>query len=105
MSETIYESVERVTKRKVYLLDKVSGSSNPLYLGSKFIGQEVIISGVVKGTDYADAKSGLEALESECKLNEEKTILSVTGKIISLKTALKPDCAYQPFTITLGVYA
>jgi hypothetical protein len=105
MSEVIYESVERVTKRKVYLLDEVSGSSNPLYLGSKFVGQEVIISGVVKGSDYDDAKAGLETLESECKQNEEKTILNITGKIIKLKASLKPDSAYQPFTITLGVYA
>jgi len=104
MSEVIYESVERVTKRKVYLLDEVSGATNPMYLGSKFIGQEVIITGVVKGSDYDDAKTGLESLESECKLNEEKTVLSITGKIISLKTALKPGSSYQPFVITLGVY-
>lgn len=105
MSEIIYDSIERVTKRKVYLLSEVSGAGSPLYLGSKFIGQEVIITGVVKGSDYDDAKTGLETLESECKGNEEKTILGVTGKIISLKTALKPASAYQPFTITLGVYA
>ncbi|MFC1855031.1 hypothetical protein ACFL2A_00625 [Thermodesulfobacteriota bacterium] len=105
MSEVIYESVERVTKRKVYLLDEVSGSQNPLYLGSKFIGQEVLISGVVKGSDYDDAKSGLEALEDECKLNEEKTVMNITGKIIALKSMLKPGSSYQPFTITLGVYA
>ncbi len=105
MSETIYESIERVTKRKVYLLDEVAGSANPLYLGSKFIGQDVIITGVVKGSDYDDAKTGLEALESECKTSEEKTILGITGKIISLKSALKPGSSYQPFTITLGVYA
>ena len=104
MSETIYESLQRVTKRKVYLLDEISGSSNPLYLGSKFIGQEIIISGVVKGSDYDDAKTGLEALESECKQNEEKTILGITGKIISIKTELKPDSSYQPLSITLGVY-
>jgi hypothetical protein len=104
MSEIIYESVERVTKRKVYLLDEVSGSSNPQYLGSKFMGQEMVISGVVKGTDYDDAKAGLESLEGDCKVNEEKTILNITGKIIEMRTALKPGSAYQPFTITLGVY-
>lgn len=104
MSEIIYESMEKVTKRKVHLLDEISGSNHPLYLGSKFMGEEVIISGVVKGADYDDAKAGLQSLESQCKSDETMTVLGITGKIISLKTSLKPASSYQPFTITLGVY-
>jgi hypothetical protein len=104
MSEIIYEAVERVTKRKVYLMDEVEGSDNPVYLKSKFMSQEIIISGVVKGSSYEDAKDGIEALEEECKVKEEKTILNMTGKIIEMKVALKLKSYYQPFTITLGVY-
>jgi hypothetical protein len=104
MSEIIYESVKRVTKRKIYLLDEVSGSSNQQYLGSRFMGKEIIISGVIKGNDYDDAKAGLETLETECKQNEEKTILNITGKIIELEASLNPGSSYHPFTITLGIY-
>jgi hypothetical protein len=104
MSEIIYESIERVTKRKVYLLDEEDTSNKPLYLGSKYVGQEINIAGVVKGEDYADAKKGLEALENECKINEEMTIMDMTGKLVKIKSSLKSGSAYQPFTITLGIY-
>lgn len=104
MSEIIYESLQKVTKRKLYFLESENQSDPRVYLESKYMGQEILITGVVKGSDYADARSGLEALEAECKQNEEKIILNITGKIISLKTDLKPDSSYQPFTITLGVY-
>jgi hypothetical protein len=106
MSEIIYESLERVTKRKIYLLDEHHKDRDvkTKFMGSKYIGQEIIVCGVVKGSDYEDAKAGINDLEDECKNREEKTILNITGKIVEFRTSLKISSTYQPFTITLATY-
>ena len=61
MSEIIYESVERVMKREIK-------TNRLVYLSRMYVGQEVIISGIVKGKDYKDAKEGIEAFEKVIRI-------------------------------------
>ena len=90
------------------------GTSGPVYLGSRWDGDTVQITGVIVGSSYDDAKSTLDTIRALVKSQDQVTIgvdigtlaaaERVTGKIERLSANHSPVTRYQRFSMTLRVY-
>lgn len=91
------------------------GMTTPLFLGSKYDGEVIEISGVIQGSSYSDALSVINTLRAAVKTNEQITIGTgswgtlpsgeqLTGKIERFVVAHRPASKYQRFNLSLKVY-
>lgn len=89
-----------LAKALVALTD-IPGRSTPLYLGARYEGKELTLSGYVLGTSYSDAKSYLDTLESNFKNQESWTVGDFTGYVQRFSYSLAPKAKSQKVAITL----
>ena len=93
-------------RKTIYSVDDAPGSTEPIYLGSKYIGETVQIGMLITGSSYEDARVYIETtLVGLFKANDIITIgpggdidtlgISLTGKIESMTYGLKPVTSRQ----------
>lgn len=93
----------RLRKALVALTD-IPGRTTPLYLGARYEGKDLQLSGYVKGTSYADAVALLASLEADFKAQEQWTVAGFTGYVESFSYAQVPNARGHRVSITLRRY-
>jgi hypothetical protein len=90
----------RLRKALVALTD-IPGHTTPLYLGARYEGKDIQLSGYVKGTSHADAKAFLASLEADFKAQEQWTVAGFTGYVDSFAYSEVPNAKGHRVSITL----